>query len=141
MGLLASLQDLTELVRMQIWGDLAFEPDRLFAWKLFNARKQAFLEHLGPAGLGDLPDNVTHTCCSQFAVNKLRIVQRGLGFFQGLQTYMASNNLTGFDRIHDKKYLIGDVFTPFWQQIFGEAPQFWLPPDCEIFDVPCTRRL
>ena len=36
---------------MQIWGDLAFEPDRLFAWMLFSARKQAFLEHLEPAGL------------------------------------------------------------------------------------------
>ena len=92
---------------VQVWGDLAFEPDRLFAWRLFGARAQAFREFLGPAGLGPMPDSVTHTCCSQFAVQKMRVVQRGLAFFEGLQAYLRNNTLTGFDAVHDKAYVAG----------------------------------
>ena len=140
---------------MQIWGDLAFEPDRLFAWKLFSARAQAWREFFGPAGLGVMPDEVVHTCCSQFAVQKMRIVQRGLVFFQGMQQYLATNNLTQTDIWHDKPYLTGalaqptalqaavspgiklgcagDVATAFWHMIFGEAPRYFPPPDSAAF--------
>ena len=140
---------------VQVWGDLAFEPDRLFAWRLFGARAQAFRDFLGPAGLGTMPDHITHTCCSQFAVQKTRVMQRGLAFFEGLQAYLQNNTLTGLDAVHNKAYVAGasawpvmscsrasltcffcpagDVMTAFWAMIFGEGPQYELPPDCKIF--------
>ena len=92
---------------------------------------------LGPAGLGALPERVSYICCSQFVVDRDTILQRPQAFYQAAMNFMQNNTLQDIRHV-TKNFILGDVFTMMWPQIFGETSSYEPQPLCDMYDCQGT---
>ena len=109
----------------------AYDQVALFKFKVGNYVLKGWVELLGPAGLGSVPERTRTSVGAELFVTMERVLAHPRNFYVWALNWLAittaRNTLTGYE--------LGLIFEHTWHYIFGE-PIFLEAatiPECELY--------